>query len=127
LIGAREDTAEPVWAIRSRLAGNAAIDARVVLARKTGEAVVGIVTIRLGGQTQTASNALVALVGRIAAIGIVVASAAARDKTPLDILATRGQTDFATGGNADLTDRTGRVDVVAQGVLVWTCRATTAR
>jgi hypothetical protein len=123
LIGAREKTGEPVWAIRSGLAGNAAIDTHLVLARKARKAVVGIVTTRLGAQT--ASNALIALVGRVAAIGRVVASAAARDETALDVIATRGPTDFATGGNADLTHGTGHVRVVAQCVLVWTCRATT--
>jgi hypothetical protein len=76
-------------------------------------------------QSLQGTNTLIALVGRVAAIGIVVASAAARDETALDIIATRGPTDFATGGNADLTHGTRPVRVVAQCVFVGTCRATT--
>ena len=113
-----------MWAIRSGLAGNAAIDAHLVLARKARKAVVGVIATARNG-AQTASNALIAFVGRVAAIGIVVASAAARDETALDIDATRGQTDFAAGGNAVLTHGTGRVGVVAECVLVWTCGTTT--
>jgi hypothetical protein len=123
LVGAREEAGESVRAIGARLAGDPAIHTHIVLARKARKAIVGIVTTRIGAQT--ASNTLVALVGRVAAIGIVVAGAAARDEAALDIIATRGQTDFAAGGNADLTDGTGHVGVIAQCVLVWTCRATT--
>ena len=105
-----------MWAIRPRLAGNAAIDTRIVLTREARDAVVGVVATRI--DAQTASNDLVALVGRVAAIGVVFASAASCDKTTREIIATRGKADFTHG--------TGRVGV-AQRIRVWTRRAERAR
>jgi len=78
LIGTRVETGEPVRAIRPRLAGNATIDAYVVLAGKARNAVVGVITARL--DTQTAFDAEVALVGRIAAVAVVCASTTTRDE-----------------------------------------------
>jgi len=100
-----------VWAIRPRLARNAAIDTRIVFTSEARDAIVGVVATRIGAEA--ASNAWLALVGSVAAIGVVFAGAAACDETTREIVATRR--------NTDLTHRAGRVDV-AQCVQVWARR-----
>lgn len=103
-------------AIRTWLAGNATIDAYVVLAGKARNAIVGVIATRI--DAQTAADALVALIGRIAAVRVVLAGAATRDETTREILAARRKTDFA---------HRAWVVGVAQRVRVWTGRAERAR
>jgi len=78
LVRSGEEAGEAVRAIRTCLAGNATIDAYVVLAGKARNAVVGVITARL--DTQTAFDAEVALVGRITAVAVVRASTTTRDE-----------------------------------------------
>jgi len=116
LIGARGETGEPMRAIQTRLARNAAVDTLAVLASKARNAVIGVVTARI--DAQTASDAQIALVGQVAAIAVVFATATAYDETTREIIAARRKTDF--------THRTWIV-IVAQRVHVWTRRAERAR
>ena len=102
--------------VRARLAGDTAVDTGVALAGKPGNAIVRVVTAWI--DAQAASDAQVALVGRIAAVGSVVASAAAGDETTREVV--------AAGRKTDLTHRAWAV-CVAQGVRVWTRRAERAR
>ena len=102
--------------VQARLAGDTAVDTGVALAGKAGNAIVRVVTARIA--TQAASDAQVALVGRIAAVGSVVASAAAGDETTREVV--------AAGRKTDLTHRAWAV-CVAQRVRVWTRRAERAR
>jgi hypothetical protein len=81
-----------VRAIGARFAGNPAILARIALAGKARNAIVGVVATGLA--TQTAFNAEVALVCRIAAVVVVLASAATDDETTRELIAPRQKADF---------------------------------
>ena len=93
LIGASEEAGESMRTVRTRLARNAAVDAGLVLASKARDAVVGVVAARL--DAQTTPDAQVALVGRVAAVLVVLATAATGDETARQILTAGRKTDFA--------------------------------
>ncbi|MBW2190739.1 MAG: hypothetical protein JRG93_14325 [Deltaproteobacteria bacterium] len=79
LIVSEDATRKPVRAIGARFAGDPTVHARIALAGKARNAVVGIVAT--GIDAQAASNTQVALVSRIAAVVVVLAGAATGDET----------------------------------------------
>jgi hypothetical protein len=82
-----------MWAVRARLARNAAVDTGAVLTSKARDAIVRVATARL--DAQATSDAQVARISRVAAILVVVATATTGDETTRQVLAARRKTDFA--------------------------------
>jgi hypothetical protein len=93
LVETREETSEAVRTIKTVSARSPAIDALTVLARKTCNAIVGVVAT--GFDAKTSEDVLVTSIGRISAVLVFQASATARHE------ATR---EIAAGRQADLTD-----------------------
>ena len=82
-------------AIRTGLAGHAAVNTNVVLAGKARNTVVGVIAARI--DAQTAADALVARVRRVAAIIVDLTRASTCDETPREIIAACEKTDFPDG------------------------------
>jgi len=73
-------------------AGNTAVGTGAILARESGDAVVGI--IATGFDTEATVDRQLAIVGRISAVSVVCASATAYGETTRQVFATRGKTNL---------------------------------
>ena len=116
LIVGDDTTRKPVRAIGDGDARYASIGTGVVLAGKTCHAIVGIVAA--GSRSKAPTDLEVARVVGVSAVVIVLASAAARHETALQIIATGLETHFA---------RRAGIVVVAKVFFVGTGRAKRAR
>jgi hypothetical protein len=105
-----------VGAIRTVLARNAAIDADVFFACEPSNTIVRVIAARI--DAKAATDALIALVGRVTAVVVIFACTAAYDETAREIIAAGRQTRLA--------HRTG-VFHVAKRIRVWTRRTTKTR